>query len=169
MTRKLSVGVLLTTNSYQCWRSSFTSVSKAKKLSGVTIDQRLPVEAHNCYGLYSLKGRYKLHQADKYIMKIMLPLHGDHATEAFGEVKALKDVGDYVAAGLFTDTALGFENAPAIIVKKKLGQVLSTTDAFKAAVTAKDIELQTQMKRETLELMCAKVAELAYDKGVLHE
>lgn len=102
-------------------------------------------------------------------MKIMLPLHGVHAIEAFGEVKALKDVGDYVAAGLFTDPVFGFENAPAIIMKKKPGQVLSTTNAFKAAVTARDIDSQTQLKRETLELMCAKVAKLAYYKGVLHE
>ncbi|KAE9404957.1 hypothetical protein BT96DRAFT_972785 [Gymnopus androsaceus JB14] len=142
----------------------------SKKLSGITIDEKLPVEPHNSYGLYTLKGRYKFRTASKYIMKIMLPIDNDaKAAEAFGEVKALKIVGDLVDSGLFTDLARGFENAPVIIMKKKSGEVLSTTTAFKAAVAGKDVALQTQMKSEALKLMCAEVARIAYKKKVLHD
>lgn len=81
---------------------------------------------------------------------------------AYGEVKALKAVGDLVDSGMIQHSKLGSKPGPfpVIIMKKKPGEVLYRHAAYMAAKRS----MRESMRNETFSFMCDKVAEVAiYD------
>ena len=83
-------------------------------------------------------------------------------SEALGEVLALKDVGFYIASGLYT---ISGQEKHVIIMKKIPGTPLPDTIEYKKEPSD---EKRNQMKGEAIELMCENVADIVMAKKVLH-
>ncbi|KAJ3891319.1 hypothetical protein GG344DRAFT_77003 [Lentinula edodes] len=121
----------------------------AKKLWGVKLGAKLQVTGSHNFAIYSLTGYGLRFKSSSLIMKVFNAV--DNA--AIGEAKALRAVGDLVASG--TVSALG--SKPAIIMKKKAGQPLHETEAYK---NAREVVRET-MRNQTYTLMCEQVAFVA--------
>lgn len=130
--------------------------SSAKKLWGVKLGAKLQVTGSHNFAIYSLTGYGLRFKSSSLIMKVFNAV--DNA--AIGEAKALRAVGDLVASG--TVSALG--SKPAIIMKKKAGQPLQETEAYK---NAREV-VREMMRNQTFTLMCDKMAIVATKKYVLH-
>ncbi|KAJ4493382.1 hypothetical protein C8R41DRAFT_330234 [Lentinula lateritia] len=128
----------------------------AKKLWGVKLGAKLQVTGSHNFAIYSLTGYGLRFKSSSLIMKVFNAV--DNA--AIGEAKALRAVGDLVASG--TVSALG--SKPAIIMKKKAGQPLQETEAYK---NAREV-VREMMRNQTFTLMCDKMAIVATKKYVLH-
>ncbi|KAJ3799510.1 hypothetical protein GGU11DRAFT_776691 [Lentinula aff. detonsa] len=131
----------------------------AKQLRNVKLGERLPVGGQNNFAVYSLKGYgYGLRfRSSNLIMKVFNTVNN----AAIGEAKALNAVGDLVASG--TVKALG--SKPAIIMRKKPGQPLYETQAYKAA---REI-VREKMRNQTYGLMCNEISTVATKTYVLHD
>ncbi|KAJ3740504.1 hypothetical protein DFH05DRAFT_1529104 [Lentinula detonsa] len=131
----------------------------SKQLRNVKLGERLPVGGQNNFAVYSLKGYgYGLRfRSSNLIMKVFSGVNN----AAIGEAKALDAVGDLVASG--TVKALG--SKPAIIMRKKPGQPLYETQAYKAA---REI-VREKMRNQTYGLMCNEISTVATKKYVLHD
>lgn len=84
---------------------------------------------------------------------------------AFGEVKALKVIDDFVDSGLFKDPKLGKRAVPVVIMIKKLGVPLSETTQW----TKANQETKLQLTQEIIQKMCTQVAKWATTKDILYE
>ncbi|KAF5354438.1 hypothetical protein D9757_014722 [Collybiopsis confluens] len=95
----------------------------------------------------------------------------------YGEVKALKQVGDFVASGYIKDPGLSTlknlknkvtskppSHSRVIIMKKKDGRTLLDMNAYAHLSSSQFETFATSVK----ELACKAAAEIAADKGVLH-
>ncbi|KIK53751.1 hypothetical protein GYMLUDRAFT_1024980 [Collybiopsis luxurians FD-317 M1] len=99
----------------------------------------------------------------------------------FGEVKALKAVGDFVAAGTIQDPAVASgqstvsklkdklkkvqsSGVPVVIMKKKEGQLFDDIAAYKNAKG----EEKMKFEEKATELVCGEIARIALDKHVFH-
>ncbi|KAJ3887981.1 hypothetical protein GG344DRAFT_80203 [Lentinula edodes] len=133
-------------------------------LSSIILDHRLPESGSNSVSAYTLKGTYKGHNGKDLVVKI-LP---HNSTYTWGEAKALKAVGDLVDSGtiLYTNPLRGGspKYLPAVIMKKKSGQILEHLPGYQGAKPADKKKLRTSI----VTLLCAKVAEVAATKRVVH-
>ncbi|KAJ4482889.1 hypothetical protein C8J55DRAFT_510897 [Lentinula edodes] len=98
---------------------------------------RLDRGYHNL-GLYNLAGDYKGHPASTAVVKI---LPGPTDRRAWGEVKALQAVGQYIDSGLLQP-----ENQLAIVMKKVEGEIITYTKTWAESDATKKKELLNQMK-----------------------
>ncbi|KAJ3872390.1 hypothetical protein F5051DRAFT_433065 [Lentinula edodes] len=89
-------------------------------------------------GLYNLAGDYKGHPASTAVVKI---LPGPTDRRAWGEVKALQAVGQYIDSGLLQP-----ENQLAIVMKKVEGEIITYTKTWAESDATKKKELLNQMK-----------------------
>ncbi|KAJ3734934.1 hypothetical protein DFJ43DRAFT_1037262 [Lentinula guzmanii] len=128
------------------------------KIKDVELGSLLSTEGLHNNGIYSIKGKYKNHDGDDIVMKV-LKIVDD---EAYAEVKALEGVGEYVDSGMF---AVKGKEEPVIIMFKVLGSVLSDTPEYKKAKT----DDKEKMKEEAIDLMCKEVARVGKNKGILHK
>ncbi|KAJ3996607.1 hypothetical protein F5050DRAFT_1758248 [Lentinula boryana] len=129
----------------------------SKQLWNVRLGERLPVGGQNNFAVYSLKGYGLRFKSNTLIMKVFNTVNN----AAIGEAKALNAVGDLVASG----TVKALDSKPAIIMKKKPGQPLHETQAYKAA---REI-VREKMRSQTYELMCNEISAVATKKYVLHD
>ncbi|KAF8823761.1 hypothetical protein HHX47_DHR9000129 [Lentinula edodes] len=121
----------------------------AKKLWGVKLGAKLQVAGSHNFAIYSLTGYGLRFKSSSLIMKVFNAV--DNA--AIGEAKALRAVGDLVASG--TVSALG--SKPAIIMKRKAGQPLQETEAYK---NAREILPRSMFCTVTLDKNTVKSVEL---------
>ncbi|KAJ3924925.1 MAG: hypothetical protein NXY57DRAFT_968753 [Lentinula lateritia] len=98
---------------------------------------RLDRGEHNL-GLYNLRGDYKGHPASTAVVKI---LPGPTDRRAWGEVKALQAVGQYIDSGLLQPG-----NRLAIVMKKVEGEIITYTKTWAESDETKKKELLNQMK-----------------------
>ncbi|KIK67581.1 hypothetical protein GYMLUDRAFT_68645 [Collybiopsis luxurians FD-317 M1] len=162
-----------------------------KKVFDTTISNSLSLGAQltggsNNRGLYVVQNKYQEHEENSLVVKVLKTIDNN----AFAEVKALKDVGDLVGAGMLalpdgpesgkilnnveeaasksesesTSGNAKTKRVPVIIMKKKRGDVLFTISAYKNT----DRKQKRELREETLNLMCEVVANYAMNKGVLH-
>ncbi|KAJ3771171.1 hypothetical protein FB446DRAFT_116287 [Lentinula raphanica] len=128
------------------------------KLKDVDIGPLLSTEGlHNLKGVYNIKGKYKNHEGDSIVLKVLKTVDD----EAYAEVKALKGVDEYVDSGMFEVKG---KEEPVIIMLKVPGSVLSDTDEYKKAHT----DEKEKMKEEAIDLMCKEVARVGKSSGILH-
>ncbi|KAJ3965799.1 hypothetical protein EV361DRAFT_954662 [Lentinula raphanica] len=129
----------------------------SKTLWNVRLGEKLPVGGKHNYAIYSLKGYGIRFKSNSLIMKVFNAVNN----AAIGEAKALGAVGDLVASGIVK--SLG--SKPAIIMKKKPGQPLHTTNEYKAARET----VREKMRDQTYRLMRKEVVNVAAKKYVLHD
>ncbi|KAE9403571.1 hypothetical protein BT96DRAFT_936399 [Gymnopus androsaceus JB14] len=113
---------------------------------------------------------------DRLLVKVLKDIDDD----MIAEVKALKIVGQFVAAGMLemqvatarkkvkggADEEEGiYEAKPIIVMLKMPGRALTSTPGF---IAAKDMETKRQMINDTLTMMCDRVAGLALEHGFVH-
>ncbi|KAJ3854749.1 hypothetical protein EV368DRAFT_80279 [Lentinula lateritia] len=89
-------------------------------------------------GLYNLRGDYEGHPASTAVVKI---LPGPTDRRAWGEVKALQAVGQYIDSGLLQP-----RNQLAIVMKKVEGKIITYTKTWAESDATKKKELLNQMK-----------------------
>lgn len=142
----------------------------AADLKGVMIDQKLNVGGINNRALYSLKSYrpgknpfrklWKSLKGQNMIMKVLYFANN----ASYGEVKALKAVGDFVGSGMLGHPTLGLKSFPVIIMREKPGKVLYRHPGYIAAETP----TREIMQNETFFFMCDKVADVAVNFKVFH-
>lgn len=121
-------------------------------------------------------GQYKAHdktyQGSSLILKVVTGDVKDTAEirekKAKAEVKALDEIEDLVASGMFSHKAFNNNKkpVPVIIMKRKLGDVLNEGSAYK---DTKDQEAKQKMQTTTIEMMCRKGAQIAVAKKIYHK
>ncbi|KIK55020.1 hypothetical protein GYMLUDRAFT_249035 [Collybiopsis luxurians FD-317 M1] len=164
----------------------------SSELKGLTLGSPLSHADNGAYnrGIWSVKA-YEGYEgkASDLLLKVM----PDHTLRKgrdksnnliFGEVKALKQVGDLVAAGVINDpdqnarekstekdhppaqkkVKLEPSMLPVVIIKKKPGENLEHSAVYKGANEA---EKET-MKVEVKKMMCDEAARIAVEKHILH-
>ncbi|KAJ4475089.1 hypothetical protein J3R30DRAFT_645004 [Lentinula aciculospora] len=144
----------------QEYEKTSTTVDKRvfkARLTGIQLGLLLSTEGLHNNGIYNLNGKYKNHNGDDLVLKVLKSVDD----EAYAEAKALKEVEEYVDSGMFTVKG---KEAPVIIMKKVPGSVLSNTPEYKKAKT----DDKEKMKEEAIELMCKDVARVGKSKGILH-
>ncbi|KAJ3877121.1 hypothetical protein F5051DRAFT_16247 [Lentinula edodes] len=105
-------------------------------------------------GLYTLAADYKGHDASDVVVKFLL---GPAKEEAWGEVKALKDVGYFIDSGLINDQL-------AILMTKINGTPIKDTQVWFKANRSKRERLLNQMKP----LVKDEIVNWACTKRLLH-
>ncbi|KAJ3883180.1 hypothetical protein F5051DRAFT_392238 [Lentinula edodes] len=131
-------------------------------LTNVPVGSRISNDGVNNRAMFLLSGEkyYMGHPAGDLIMKV---LRGKPDDNAFVEVKVLREAVDLIAAGMLHDERLSKKLIPVIIMKKKSGQVLSSTGVYRKA-SGKE---KKRMEGEAVGKMCEKVAEFAERKQIL--
>lgn len=128
-------------------------------------------------GTYTLDAEYEGHAADTLVLKVMLWNPQDSPTTgianmAFGEVKALKRVHKFVAAGTVPKTLFspqdvsrfGFKDKVAVILmQKQPGDTLD--DIRKQASPEVKRKLTTD---KAMEVGCQEVAEVGFTSNIYH-
>ncbi|KAJ3826784.1 hypothetical protein EV361DRAFT_876007 [Lentinula raphanica] len=144
-------------NCTQCSGNNLPTISPEAKLKDVDIGPLLSTEGLHNKGVYSIKGKYKNHEGDSIVLKVLKTVDD----EAYAEVKALKGVDEYVDSGMFEVKG---KEEPVIIMLKVPGSVLIDTDEYKKSHT----DDKEKMKEEAIDLMCNEVARVGKSSGILH-
>ncbi|KAE9403463.1 hypothetical protein BT96DRAFT_990325 [Gymnopus androsaceus JB14] len=140
------------------------------KLTGLSLGPVLTKEGHNNAGIHSVSGAYKdphsgtTHQGETLVVKFLNPtkmVEGKNAKYGWGEVAALKVVGDYVASGMLENQG---KLVPVIVMKKQPGADIHDSTAYKGA----NEEKKKEMRAKLAKAMCAKVAKMASEKLLYH-
>ncbi|KAF5389692.1 hypothetical protein D9757_006022 [Collybiopsis confluens] len=143
------------------------------KLEKVKLGSQLPSHGGYNGGIWNVKS-YKGYSGspDDLLLKVIWP-DQYYGADNYGEVKALKQVGDFVASGHIKDPGLStldkmkskIKSKPpgdyynAVIMKKKVGVTLRDPSAYADfSGLVKSVE----------ELACKAAAEIAVNKGALH-
>ncbi|KAJ4474153.1 hypothetical protein C8R41DRAFT_905137 [Lentinula lateritia] len=135
-----------------------------QRLIGVTLGEKLSspgaVTGSFNEGMYMLGADYnakdKKYEASEVVVKI---LYGPVDGKILGEVKALKDVGYFIASGL-----LPSNGKPAMLMKKIDGAQIKSTGVWKKANQSGREELLNQMKL----LVKNEIVTWADEKRLLH-
>ncbi|KIK54993.1 hypothetical protein GYMLUDRAFT_48191 [Collybiopsis luxurians FD-317 M1] len=163
----------------------------SSELKDLKLDSRLNLAdpALNNGGIWTVK-EYKTYHGD--ISDLLVKIMPDYSTKHsdinheqsdnlnFGEVKALKHVGDFVAAGLIKDPERSVTDRlkdkakslkgdkphmyPVVVMKKKQGNTLSSFGFYRSA----NRNGQVMLAREVKKLTCTEVARVAVAKRALH-
>ncbi|KIK54999.1 hypothetical protein GYMLUDRAFT_48200 [Collybiopsis luxurians FD-317 M1] len=167
----------------------------SSELKDLKLGSRLSLvdPADNNGGIWSVKEYKGYHgQASDLLLKVMPNYSAKHPeikqeqsdSLNFGEVKALKQVGDLVAAGLMKDPGRSLitklkDKAKSIrkkeanskssmlsvvIIKKKQGNTLASMNFYRNAPMA----TRAKMAQEVKKIMCTTAARIAVEKHVFH-
>ncbi|KAJ3991661.1 hypothetical protein F5050DRAFT_1865318 [Lentinula boryana] len=134
----------------------------AQPLVGVQIESmsKLPSLGTNNDGVYRFSQKYdhagKTFEKDDIILKVLKTVED----EGFAEVKALKEVGEWVDSGLLTISGV---SKPAIIMKAKPGEILVFNAYYKDHP-----DKQMKMANDAKMQACKKAAKVASASNVFH-